>query len=164
MELWDLYDDDGNRTGKTIEREKSSFGNSENHLVVHIYIRNNNGEFLIQKRSMKKKMMPGIWDITGGAVVYGENSIDGAIREVEEEIGILLKSDDLKLITRFHRPHCFIDIWDVKKDIDLSRCILQENEVDEVKYVQKEELFDMFKNGPYFDDGYNKIIYEYYQK
>ena len=53
MELLDVYDDNGNKTGKVVERgtPDSSFLNNEHIAVAIIYIENSNGEFLIQKTS-----------------------------------------------------------------------------------------------------------------
>lgn len=163
MELWDIYDDNGNKTGKTIERNnKCCLGEGEHFLSVHIYLRNSKGDFLVQKRSIKKKNMPGMWYITGGCVIAGEDSIEGAIREVNEELGILIKQEEYKHITRLKRSQCYIDIWEVIKDIDISSCILQENEVDEVKYIKREEFFELLEKSPCCDDEYNDIIRRYY--
>ncbi len=43
-ELWDVYDENRNLTGKTISRKKFLSGNGEYHLVVHIWIKNSNNE------------------------------------------------------------------------------------------------------------------------
>lgn len=73
MELWDILDIEGNKTGKTIERGQTMLEN-EYMLSVHIYLRNKEGLYLIQKRSEKKDKLPGIWDVTLGSVVSGEDS------------------------------------------------------------------------------------------
>jgi isopentenyldiphosphate isomerase len=164
MELWDVYDKHGNITGRKIQRENINdlLGEDEYHLVVHIYIRNSKGQFLVQKRSEKKQFLPGIWDITAGCAVSGDDGITAAMRETEEELGIALKPEDFTYIGRFRRGKCFMDLFEVVKDIDLSTCILQEGEVDDVKYISKEELFQQINNGPFGDDGYNDVIFKYY--
>lgn len=54
MELWDLYDINRNKIGKTIQRgELLSPG--EYHLVVHVCLFNSQGEMLIQQRQPFKK-------------------------------------------------------------------------------------------------------------
>lgn len=60
MELWDILDGEGNKTGKTIERGKR-MGQDEYHLLVQVWIKNSNGEFLITKRSPNKKLFPNMW-------------------------------------------------------------------------------------------------------
>ena len=57
MEKWDLYDENGNKIGKTINRGEKMESN-EYHISVHIWIINKKNEFLIQKRSANKKKFP----------------------------------------------------------------------------------------------------------
>ena len=55
---------------------------------------------MIQKRSKDKKNNPNIWDISGaGHIKAGEDVINGAIRELKEELGVYAKEEDLKLIS-----------------------------------------------------------------
>ena len=57
VELLDVYDDNGVKTGKIVRRgEKSSFGKGEHIAVSIIYIENDKHEFLIQKTSKKKPL------------------------------------------------------------------------------------------------------------
>lgn len=55
MELWDAYDESRKPLGYTVQRDKFYSYNSEYHIVVHIWIKNSKGDFLIQKRSANKK-------------------------------------------------------------------------------------------------------------
>lgn len=165
MELWDVYDCEGNKTGKKIYRENRDdiLLEGEYFMVTHIIIRNSKNEFLLQKRSIDKEIMPGEWDITGGAIISGEDKLAGAMREVKEELGINLKKKELKHIARLRRSNHFIDIWDVLKDIDLDKCILQESEVEEVMYVSSGQLFDIFLGNKNYDKEYRDIIMDYYK-
>ncbi|HZJ99876.1 MAG TPA: NUDIX domain-containing protein [Tissierellaceae bacterium] len=80
MEIWDLFDEDGNKTGDTIEKT-NLLPNGLYHLGVDVWIKNDDDKYLIQKRSMMKRRMPGIWMATGGSVVSGENGINAVIHE-----------------------------------------------------------------------------------
>jgi len=63
------------------------------HRAVHILVFNSKGELFLQKRSMNKDENPGQWDSSAaGHVDSGESYIACAIREIEEELGILLDS------------------------------------------------------------------------
>lgn len=157
MEIWDIFDCYGNRTGRTIDRG-GVLKDGEYHLVVHIYIINKKGEYLIQKRSMKKELMPGIWDITGGSVVSGEDSLSGAIREVKEELGITLSPKDLFLVDRLQRTHSLVDIWAAYADITLDDVIMQEDEVDEVKFVSAQDMVKTIFEAEYRDESYKEIL------
>ena len=46
------------------------------------------------KRADTKKFMPGIWELPGGHIEYGENLPDGLTREVMEELGMRISVGD----------------------------------------------------------------------
>lgn len=50
-----------------------------------------NGKILLLKRSPKSGFDPGLWELPGGKIDYGENLIDALKREVGEEVGIIIK-------------------------------------------------------------------------
>lgn len=59
------------------------------HRAVHMLIFNNQGEILLQKRSIWKDRNPGRWDSSAaGHVDSGENYLEAASRELREELGI----------------------------------------------------------------------------
>ena len=94
MELLDVYDDRGNKTGKIIERGNSyEYLNDNEHIAVAIiYIENDKGEFLMQKTSKEKG---GHYSSTGGHIIHGEDALDTIIREVKEELGIDISNDNI---------------------------------------------------------------------
>ena len=58
------------------------------HPVVHLHIINRNAELYLQKRSMKKDLLPGRWDTAvGGHVDYGEYLSEALHRKAGEELG-----------------------------------------------------------------------------
>ena len=124
MEYLDIYDENACKTGKTIIRG-TPVRQGEYSMAVHLYIYNAKGEFLIQKRSKNKKSLPGIWSVTCGAVVAGENSLQAGIREAEEELGLRLAPEQLQMVSRIKRRRSFIDIYFVEEDFSIDRCVLQ---------------------------------------
>lgn len=144
MEIIDIYNKRREKTNKTSERGKQKEG--EYGLSVHIWIMNKEGKFLVQKRTKSRKRFPNMWSLTAGAVDIGETSVEGAIREAKEEIGINIEKEEFELILSIKRKHNFLDIWLVRKDIDLKDIVMQEEEVQEVKWVTKDELEEMIKN------------------
>ena len=74
MELWDIYDSDKKRTGRTMKRNDWNLKNGEYHLTVLGVIHRPDGRFLITRRVMTKAWAPGWWEVSGGAVQAGEDS------------------------------------------------------------------------------------------
>lgn len=59
------------------------------HRAVHILVRNSQGDVYLQKRSMKKDLLPGVWTTSAsGHVDSGESYDIAAVRELREELGI----------------------------------------------------------------------------
>ncbi len=90
MEIWDILDKEGNKTGKTMQKgEKVPEGFY--HQGADIWIINSENKILIQKRSPLKKQSPNVWAMTGGSVIKGETSLKTIERETREELGIRTK-------------------------------------------------------------------------
>lgn len=164
MEKWDILNADGALTGKTTLRGRCNLKPGEYHLVVHIWVVSSRGEFLIQRRSDNKKLMPGEWAATGGAAISGEDSYTAANRELYEELGIPSSRQTLKKIARIKRRNSLLDIWFINTDIDSDKLMLQKDEVAEVRWVSRDEFEGMIDGGKfhnygkeYFDTVFQKI-------
>lgn len=166
MELWDIMNENGTVTGKTAVRGRTALKHGEYHLVVHIWVLSSNGNFLIQRRSEKRKLMPGEWAATGGSAISGENSITAAARELQEELGIKAPKGTLKLMGRLKRRNSFLDVWFIRCDADISRLRLQKSEVAEVKWVTPDELRVMIEQKQFHNYGkeYFKAVFDYAAK
>lgn len=91
-ELWDLYTGKREPTGE-FHRRGDELPQDRFHLAVHVWIRNSSrGEYLISQRSASRPVFPLMWECAGGSVLKGENSLQGAVREVKEEVGIDLSA------------------------------------------------------------------------
>lgn len=164
MEKWDVLNADGTFTGKTTLRGRYNLKPGEYHLVVHIWIVSSKGEFLIQRRSDNKKLMPGEWAATGGAAIAGEDSYTAANRELYEELGISSNRQTLKKLAHIKRRNALLDVWFINTDVASDSLKLQADEVAEVRWVSREEFKNMIKNGKfhnygreYFDTIFNKV-------
>lgn len=62
-EMWDIVDQNGNKTGRLHERGRP-MQKGEYPLSVSVWILNRQGEFLISKRA-PAKTAPGMWETTG---------------------------------------------------------------------------------------------------
>ncbi len=153
MELWDIFDKNGQPTGKTVRRGNLRLRSGEYHMVVHIWIKGPDGRWLIQKRSASKVPMANEWAATGGSVIAGEGSLDAARRELAEELSINIRPEDFRFVQRVFRRHSFVDIWQVDFCGNIEDLELQEEEVAEVKWVTDDELRKMIKDGLYHNYG-----------
>ena len=117
------------------------FKRENNVLCTHVILRNSDGRFLIQQRSAIKATRPGVWDITAGAVDAGENSLDGALREAQEEIGLQLSREKMQFLFRDQRKHTFHDVYYICMPFTLEQCKMQESEVQALRLADKETFF-----------------------
>ena len=158
MELFDLYTRDRIRTGRTMVRgDKVPEGLYR--LVVHVCIFDPEGRMLIQQRQPFKKGWSNMWDITvGGCAVAGDTSQDAAEREVREEIGLELDLQDERptMTTTFEGG--FDDYYVLTRDVDLSSLHLQYEEVQTVRWAEKEEILRMIDDGQFI--SYEKSLIE----
>lgn len=167
MELWDIYDDCFQKTGRTHERGVP-LEKGENHLIVHIYPINDKGEILIQKRADTVKLKPGVWAVTGGSVIAGEDAFTGCQRELFEEIGLRATKENAKMLAILRKEDRFRSIWMIKSNAALTDIVMQEEEVSQVKWVMPQEIRDMIKAGEFWEYDYlewlfqeiNKIVME----
>jgi isopentenyldiphosphate isomerase len=68
------------------------------HRAVHVLVFNASGQVFLQKRSMTKDRQPGLWDSSAsGHVDTGETYDACAIRELREEIGLVLSEPPTRL-------------------------------------------------------------------
>ena len=151
IELWDILDEDGNKTGKIVERGKP-MKQDEYHLVVHIWIRNSKGQFLISKRT-PNKTFPNMWETTGGSAIIGDDSLSAALREVKEEIGINLSPTNCRCLFRLKRQHHhfpdFVDVWLFDEDVDITKVVYQAEEVCGAMWATQEQVLAMIEKGEF---------------
>jgi len=87
-EILEIVDEQGRVLG-TAPRKEIHGNPSLIHRVVHVLVFNKKGALLLQKRSRAKDVAPGKWDTSvGGHASPGENLLEAAKRETEEELGI----------------------------------------------------------------------------
>lgn len=147
MEFWDLVDENRNMLGKTHQRGVELIP-GEYHIVVEIITINADGRILLTRRD-PVKTYPLLWEITGGSITCGESSLDGAVRELEEETGLTAAPEQLMKIGEIKYGHYFRDsyIWKSAEMIEPSAMNLQPGEVCDAKFVTFDELQEMDEMG-----------------
>ena len=161
MELFDLYDVNRRPLGTKMMRggvqPKGAY-----RLVVHICIFSSDGKMLCQRRVKSKKVYPDMWDLScGGCVDSGETSIEGAIRETREELGITLPDDITPSLTVYFN-YGFDDIYCTTMDVNEKDIVLQESEVAEVQWLTAEQIKSMIDDKTFIPYDKSYIDYLFY--
>ena len=178
VELLSEVNNNGEYTGRVLTREETHEQELP-HPVVHVWIVNEKGEVLLQKRSPEKSMYAGVLHISAaGHIESGEEPLPSAVREVREEVGLKTKEEEyISLGSRkVHQVipetgkmdreyvHNFL-LFVNSKDLKLT---LQKEEVAETTWVSldemerqinDEEAYKKYLNHPknYYTDTISKI-------
>lgn len=146
MELFDIRDEEGNKTGVVRERNLAHEC-GDLHGTVHIWVyRETEGkrEILLQKRSNDKDSFPGCYDISSaGHMKAGDEYDESALRELEEELGIKAEMCELVPIG-FHRGTSKSVFWGRKFiNSEISKIYLYRLKDNDIITLQKEEIQDI---------------------
>ena len=157
MELWDLYTEDRKLTGKVHIRGEELPENMY-HLVVHVWIKNSKGQYLISQRSANRPTFPLMWECVGGSVLKGESSIQGAIREAKEEVGVDLSPDNGKIVFSKVRKiidgkrfNDIVDVWLFQYDGDVILNNATTDEVEQIVWMNKSQILELFEQNKLVD-------------
>ena len=146
MELWDLYTADKQPTGKTMVRGDERPEGCYN-LAVSVWIRNQEGKYLISQRSASKKSYPLMWETVAGGVITGETSLQGAVREAKEEVGLELDPAKLRLVYtqngifwngKHHREIADVYLYEFHGEYDEKLAVSEE--VAQSKWLTSDEI------------------------
>jgi isopentenyldiphosphate isomerase len=167
-ELWDILDENRNKTGRLHERGVP-MAVGDYHLLVHVWIMNTKKEFLISKRTPNKPY-PNMWECTGGSAIASDDSLTTALKEVREELGVALNAESGQIYKSYTRKHengssDFIDVWFFRQDVNLSDIIFQPSETCDAMWAGADKIREMIKSGeflgehhyPYFDEMVEKL-------
>ncbi len=163
MEKLDIRTSDGKITGVVKSREEVH-QNGDIHGTSHVWLvrrkQNKKFDILLQKRANTKDVYGGGYDISSaGHVIAGQNYLETALRELEEELGVKATEKDLVFIgflegemrTNFSgKPfinHEVSAVYIYECDIDEKDFILQKSEVDSVLWIDFDECKQRLWNG-----------------
>jgi len=155
MDYFDIINENSQPAGYTrtrIEAHEQGLW----HRTVHIWAVNKKNEVLLQKRAPNLVSHPGKWDISvGGHINAGETSLEAVIREVKEELGLVIKSNDLRFL--FNLKQCsvqnnntfinneFNDIYLFEREIQINEVNLAPDEITDVNYMPANEVLKLMK-------------------
>lgn len=147
IEYIDLYDHNKQSLHKKVDRNAYAFQAGEFMMYVLAILENEKGQYLITKRSLKKKWAPGNWEMPGGGAKFKETSLDAIVREVQEETGLDVQNgqivysyfnEDLK-----RKDNYFVDIYHFKFNFSLKDVTLRENETIDCQLVTLNEFINL---------------------
>jgi len=154
MEFIDIYDDLGRKSNLTTEKNEAH-KKALIHKGVCVWIMNSKDEILLQTRS-SHVMFPNMLDISfSGHINAGETSIEAAIREGQEELGITLDIDKLQYLftcreyggIEGYTENEIDDVFLYRADIPVHDYTFSDNEVKKVKYVSLDDFKKMIESG-----------------
>ncbi len=117
---------------------------------IGVFILNDYGQILLQKRSRNKKNYPNMWALCTGHVEKNEDVQDAAIRELKEELGIDVSIKELHsfangkfdIINENSSTYFFC----IKCNLKEGKFIIQKEELLQVKWFDIIDVISMIKN------------------
>lgn len=154
-EYFDILDENGNKTGQTKLRSEVH-RDGDWHKAVHIWIINDKGDILLQRRCATKDSNPNMLDISSaGHLTAGDDSLSGAIRELKEELNIDVEPSELQFIKTIKRSskytstfinNEFDDLYILRTTKSIDGMKYQEEEISQIFYVPYKEFKNMVEN------------------
>ncbi len=157
MEVWDLYSENRELLGKDHIRG-NRLPEDGYHLVVHVWIRNTKGEYLISQRSANRPTFPLIWECVDGSVLKGEDSLQGAVREAKEEAGVDLLPENGHIVfsntikKEFGKiANKIVDVWlfEYNGEADLSSATT--DEAAQIAWLNRSQIKELFRKKMFLD-------------
>ena len=163
MELLDIRDETGEITGRVRERGMVHM-DGDTHGTAHIWIvrerEDGTYDLLLQKRASCKDAYPGCYDISAaGHVQAGEDFLPTALRELEEELGIIASEKELEYVGvhkgymeeafngRMFKNSEYSRVYVYRKPVDIQKLLLQTEEVEAVRWMGLEDCMDAVEEG-----------------
>lgn len=138
VEWVDIVDDNNEVIAQATRKQMRA--ENLRHRATYIVVHDGMGKILVQRRTNIKDFYPGFLDATaGGVVTQGENILDSAKREAQEELGIAGVPFAEQGLFYYEDDNC--RVWG-----GLFSCVshgpfaLQESEVAEVNWLTPDEI------------------------
>ncbi|ELR20651.1 hydrolase, NUDIX domain containing protein [Acanthamoeba castellanii str. Neff] len=157
-ELLEVWTQDGRPTGE-IKTRKVIHEQGLWHKIVHVWcVDPATRRVLLQRRSADKCTNPDKWDIScAGHIEAGETSLQGALKELHEELGITAQPEKLQFLFTAPASGVYMngtyfdnelqDIYLYETDVSVSSLVLQPEEVTDAKWVGWDEFEAQLDSG-----------------
>jgi isopentenyl-diphosphate delta-isomerase len=138
-----LVDENDTPLSFTLPRSAVHKNLSHWHRASSVLLINERGELLCHQRSLTKDRAPGMWNHNfGGHVRFGESTLENALRELQEEVGLQCTAQDLVYVGKYFAPSVkHIDwIFALPYKKTYGEVLLSEDEVAQIRWFTLEEL------------------------
>ena len=165
-EIWDIYDEKKQLTGRTMKRNDWNMQPCDYHLTVLGVIRHTDGRYLITKRVQTKSWAAGWWEVSGGGVMSGETSQQAVLREVREETGLDVSGWGGGYAFTYRRDNpeekdnYFVDVYRFTGSFTEQDLHLQEEETDGWMLATVDEIRALAQQGIFLHYDSIKQIFE----
>ncbi len=140
-----------NENDKIIEhKQRGTLSKNDIYRVSALWITNSKNQILLAKRHRNKTHHPEQWGpAVAGTVEEGETYRQNIIKETEEEVGVKNITPKLGPKTKTSGKYNHFTQWyTLTLDKNTSKFKIQEDEVEEIKWFDKEKLETNLKNSP----------------
>jgi len=151
-ENFEIFDKDNKPLG-IIKPRSVAHKDGSWHRTVHVYVINDQGQYLVHLRSPYKDLHPNCWDTRlGGHVVAGMNYDQTAVEELEQKVGLLVKPDNL-IPSEIHKSDNgtnkeYSKIYFYRFNGILTDLKFNDDEVVEVKWMSPENIIESMQQNP----------------
>lgn len=175
MKYIDIVDDKNNLIGEKVDLTEA-FKNGLWHREVSVFVVNNEGELLLQKRSNNKRRKPNMWTVCSGVVEAEEDVIAAAMRKLHNELVMKSTIYDLELIEigiennqlENEKNNNFRYIYFIKTDRKIEDYPINPEEISKLKYISIQELGRLIDekdpNVTFSNQQYMEVVYKQLQK
>ncbi len=169
-EMVDIVDENGKFVRKATRKEAKE--NGLLHKAARVIVMSKDGRFVLQKRSGKKDLYPGYWDLgVAETLMSGDSYESAAIRGLEEELGIIGVSNiELMHSLLFKLRHSLSKnnlIYKVYRYVYNGKVSFNPEEIEEVKLLTAAEVEKLIAEGNFTPSGqlcFRKFVEEVMQK
>lgn len=146
-EILDLVDQNDKIIG-SVPVSKANSNPKLIHREVAVIVYDSKNKVLIQKRSLTKRLHPGIWTVTcAGHVTKGLTPLEAAHVELKEEVGFDTKLEFVK--KEFHQipTESRFFYWYIGRFPKNTTTKIEPREVDSIRFISKSEISRFQKSG-----------------
>ena len=131
-------------------KDRADLEGHDIYRVAALWITNSKGDILLARRHHTKSHHPNKWGpAVAGTVEEGETYESNIMKEAKEEIGLiniqLQRGPKIEVHNQYHH---FVQWYTLHIDQDIDAFTMQEDEVEEIKWIPPHELEKQLREHP----------------